>query len=135
MPTRTSRLWQSLVVLWVAVSLNFVLPRAMPGSPLALLAGTDAGLLTAGERAALVAEAGLDRPLIVQYGRYLRQLARGDLGYSYQRREPVGQVLAERLPWSLLLAGSSQALCLVLGLAAAAWTAGRRGRRLDHGLL
>jgi len=130
-----ARLGQHALILWVAVTLNFALPRLMPGSPLALLAGAELAALTADERAALQAEAGLDRSLPVQYARYLANLARGDLGYSYQRGEPVGAILAARLPWTLLLTGTSQVVALLLGVTLGAWSARRHGRWSDAGLL
>lgn len=116
------------LVIWVAVSLNFALPRMMPGSPIALLAGSDVNALTSAERDALIAAAGLDASLATQYLRYLGQLAGGDLGYSYQRHAPVRQVVSERLPRSLLLTASSQAVALVLGLSLGVWSAVRERR-------
>jgi peptide/nickel transport system permease protein len=120
---------------WVAISLNFLLPRAMPGSPLALLAGSDVASLSRQDREALVTDAGLDRPLAAQYVRYLRDLARGELGYSFQRRVPVADLLAERLPWTLLLTGTSQLLALVVGIGLGAWAASQAGRAVDAALL
>jgi len=51
------------VVVVVAVTLNFLLPRLMPGNPLALIAGVDVGMLTPDQRAEIVARVGLDAPL------------------------------------------------------------------------
>lgn len=130
-----ARLGQHALILWVALTLNFALPRLMPGSPLALLAGADVAALTPEERAGLLADAGLDRSLPVQYGRYLADLARGDLGYSYQRSQPVSRVLAERLPWTLLLTGSSQIVSLLLGMGLAVLAAQRHRQPADAGLL
>lgn len=128
-----SRLVQYAAVLWVAVSLNFALPRLMPGSPLALLAGTDVVALTAEQRAQLLADAALDRPLPVQYLSHLRDLAAGDLGYSYQRRVPVSTLLAERLPWTLLLTVSAEGVAILLAVVLGTWAAWRR--RADAPLL
>jgi peptide/nickel transport system permease protein len=83
-------------VLLVTISLNFLLPRLMPGGPLANLAGEEVGTLTPEERERVRREAGLDKPLHEQYGIYLADLARGELGYSYQRQRPVAAVLVER---------------------------------------
>lgn len=130
-----ARLAQHALILWVALTLNFALPRLMPGTPLALLAGADLTALTAGQRTALLADAGLDRPLPMQYVGYLSDLARGDLGYSYRRGEPVAAVLADRLPWTLLLTVTSQIVSLLLGVALGAWSAWRHGRWSDAGLL
>lgn len=128
-----ARFAQYAVVLWVAVSLNFLLPRLMPGNPLALLAGTDIVALTAEQRAALLAEAALDRPLPEQYVRHLGDLTRGDLGYSYQRRAPVTAMIAERLPWTLLLTVTAESTAILLGVTLGALAALRR--RADAPLL
>jgi len=57
------RVAQYGVVVVVAVTLNFLLPRLMPGNPLALIAGVDVGMLTPDQRAEIVARVGLDAPL------------------------------------------------------------------------
>jgi peptide/nickel transport system permease protein len=129
------RVGQYVLVLIAAVSLNFFLPRAMPGSPLQFLAGEDVALLPAEDRRALLARTGLDQPLTVQYGKYVGSLARGDLGYSYQANKPVLTMLLERLPWTLLLTGSALLLSTVFGVIVGALAAWRRNGWLDHATL
>ncbi len=131
----TAKIGGYLLVLWIAVTLNFVLPRLLPGNPLTLLAGEEANLLTAAQRHEVLAAAGLDQPLPVQYGRYLAALLHGDFGYSYQYHRPIAAVLADRLPWTLLLTGSGLLLATLLGTSLGAWAAWRRGGRRDLGLL
>lgn len=122
---------QYIVVLFVTVALNFALPRLMPGTPLMYLAGEDVGLLPPEARAEILARHGLDQPLWVQFGRYLGQLARGDLGYSYQQRRPITRIVAERLPWTILLTGLSLALSTIIGVVFGTLSAWRRGHRTD----
>ncbi len=126
---------QAGLVLAVAVTLNFLLPRLMPGNPLRFLAGEDAALLSAEDRARVLREAGLDQPLGVQYGRHLLQLVRGDLGRSFQHRRAVTGLLLERLPWTLLLTGTSLALAAAAGLGLGALAAWRRGSRFERAAL
>lgn len=126
---------QYLIVLAVAISLNFLLPRLMPGNPLALLAGEDIQLLSAEQRQQLQREYGLDQSLPEQYVRYLGNLTHGDLGYSIQKRRPVTAIILERLPWTLLLTGASLVLSTLIGGLLGAVAAWRRGRRSDVGLL
>ncbi|WP_034388639.1 ABC transporter permease [Deinococcus sp. YIM 77859] len=126
------RAGQYVLVLIAAISLNFFLPRAMPGSPLQFLAGEDVALLPAEDRQALLARTGLDQPLTVQYGKYVASLARGDLGYSYQANKPVLTMLLERLPWTLLLTGSALLLSTVFGVIVGALAAWHRNGWLDH---
>ncbi|MBL8096405.1 MAG: ABC transporter permease [Anaerolineales bacterium] len=130
-----ARLGQHLFVLWAAVTLNFALPRLMPGNPLALLAGEDVASLTTIQREALMATVGLDRPWPEQYGRYLERLLVGDFGYSYQRNKPVIEILLSRLPWTLLLAGTGQILATLVGLGLGALAAQQAGRAGDMTLL
>lgn len=124
---------QYALVLWIAVTLNFLLPRLMPGNPLALIAGEEVNQLSQEQRAALIAQAGLDRPLVAQYVRYLQNSVRGDFGYSYQWKQPVVTLLRERLPWTLLLAGSGLLLSTAIGVTLGALAAWRRGGRRDVG--
>jgi peptide/nickel transport system permease protein len=126
---------QYAFVLWAALSLNFVLPRLMPGNPLELLAGTDLNALSADESATLLRDAGLDRPLVSQYGGYFRDLAVGNLGYSYQRNEPVASLVMRRLPWTLLLTITSQLVSLLIGVACAILAVRHYARVLDRLLM
>lgn len=95
-----------LIVIWVILSLNFFLPRIMPGDPFLILSGEN------GEETARFSEQqrryyhdlyGLDKPVGVQYLSYMTSLLRADLGESLYYNEPVFSILMQRLPWSLFL--------------------------------
>lgn len=122
-----------VVLLGLLVVVNFLLPRALPGDPLAtLVTGSGADLpvaLTAEQRAQLAAYYGLDLPLGGQLARYLADLSRGELGWSIHFQRPVADLIAARLPWSLLLGGSALVLATVLGSLAGVWVVWRRERR------
>lgn len=133
--TQGSRALQYALVLVIAITLNFLLPRLMPGNPLALLAGVEVGLLTPEERANIITEVGLDRPLYMQYFSYWGDILRGDFGYSYRENRPITQMLFERLPWTLLLTGTSLAFSALIGVTAGAISAWRRAGALDIALL
>ncbi len=95
-----------VLVLAVALSLNFFLPRAIPGNPIEELSSGMENLpvkLDLETLQSLRSYYGLDLPLSVQFWGYLKGLARGDLGYSISYRSPVAPLLLERLPWTLLL--------------------------------
>lgn len=77
----------------------------------------------------------LDRPLAVQYGVWVRNLVRGDLGYSYHQQRPVVDVITERLPATVRLAAAATLVALVLGLSAGALAAVWPGSVLDHLLM
>lgn len=131
----SGKVGQYALVLFLAVSLNFLLPRLMPGSPLGFLLGENLGTLTPAERERAREALGLNRSLPEQYADYWGDLLRGDLGRSYQRQKPVTEVLLGRLPWTLLLSGSALALATPIGTLAGALAAWRRATRVDLGLV
>lgn len=122
---------QYAFVLLFAVTLNFLLPRMMPGSPLIFLAGEDTGFMSEAQRTQLLHAFGLDRPLWRQYLIYLGNLARGNLGFSFQQGRPIAQIIGDRLPWTLALVGFSLVLATVIGTSWGLTAAWRRGRRFD----
>jgi peptide/nickel transport system permease protein len=103
----------ALALIWMVVTLTFALLHAAPGDAADLLVAPDAAPDAA---ARLRTELGLDRPLPVQYGRWMANLLRGDLGESFQRHEPVRTILAEALPVSLWLGATSLALTFLVGV-------------------
>lgn len=126
-----------LATIFVLVTLTFVLPRAMPGDPLLALIdpGATAYVQSESLREQLAAYYGLDRPVGEQYVSYLTGLAQGDLGTSIRYNRPVAGLVAERLPWTLLLVLTAMAVATVGGLAAGVHSAWRRGRAVDQSLL
>jgi peptide/nickel transport system permease protein len=122
---------------FLAISINFLLPRLVPGDPLQLIAGNAAPQLGAERVAALRAQYGLDQPLWKQYLMYLSQLAHGNLGqsYRYSGGKSVVQVLSENFRWTLLLVGVGLTLAMLVGCALGMWSAIRRGHPADLGLL
>lgn len=133
--TGTRRLDQYLVVFVVAVSLNFFLPRLMPGNPLALLAGVDVGLMTPEQRAEIVEQVGLNAPLWSQYLDYWGSILTGDLGFSFRSGRPITDIILERLPWTLLITGASLIVSAVIGIVLGSISAWRRGKRTDLAML
>ena len=110
----------ALVLVWVVASCAFLLAAVAPGDG----TGGPFGMSPA-ERAALRAEMGLDRPILVQYARWAGRALRGDLGTSFRYRAPVGPMVLDRAANTALLAVVAMALALVLGLPAALLCASR----------
>jgi peptide/nickel transport system permease protein len=129
-----SRVVPYLVTLWVVVTLNFLLPRLLPGDPLSALLDPQSSdyVFDAEVRAALEAYYGLDRPLLAQYADYLKGAVTGDLGRSIRLNRPVGELLAAHLPWTLLLTGTALVLASLLGLLGGAEAAWKRGTAADR---
>jgi len=111
-----SHLLQGLALVLAVVVLNFVLVHSAPGDPVETIAGASGGM-SEELKAELRTKYGLDRPLPVQLGVYLKQVASGDLGYSYFFNLPVTGLIGERLPATLLLVLSAVALAFVAGTA------------------
>jgi len=130
---------QYLITIIVLLSLNFFLPRMMPGDPLSYLLGDPSAdapmLLTEEMRANLLAYYGLDKPLAAQYWDYLSGLVRSDLGWSIYYNAPVGSVILGRLKWTFFLGGTAAVIYIALGIALGAISAWRRGSKTDIGLL
>jgi len=126
-----------LLAIILIFSLNFAIPRAMPGDPLANLLGEDV-MLTEESIAELRAKMGLDLPLHHQFMAYWRDIFRFDLGYSYHLHSPVSAIILSRMKWTLLLAIPSLILGAVLGTllgALAGWKSRDAGQKFETGLV
>jgi peptide/nickel transport system permease protein len=124
------RLGRLLLVALLVLVAAFVLLRLAPGDP-ALSMASAAGVDDPAYVAQLRQDMGLDRPLSEQLWGYLGALTRGDLGYSQRNQAPVWELIAERLPATLLLLLSALLLSSVVGIALgvlAAWSHQRGGR-------
>jgi peptide/nickel transport system permease protein len=133
------RMLDYLFTIGFILVINFLLPRLLPGDPFAQLSGLGAGSdlsinLDAASEAALRQYYGLDKSLWEQFIIYLANLLHANLGYAYYFKAPVGQLLAERLPWSLLLMLTSILMASIIGIASGVFAAWRRGTLWDHGL-
>ncbi len=102
----------ALVLLGVS-SITFFLLHLVPGDPVEVMLGESASIA---DRETLRTDLGLDEPLAVQWLTFHRKLARLDLGISLYSKKPIVDVLAERIPWTLLLALTSLATALAIAL-------------------
>lgn len=127
-----ARIGQAALILLGVAMFTFALIFLVPADPAAEMAGRSA---TPQQIESVRHEAGLDRPLPVQFGRYLVNLARGDLGQSYVQRSPVGSLLLRRVPATMLLLCAAILAELVIGLAAGIVAAVNRGRGLDRAVM
>ncbi|GIW42921.1 MAG: glutathione ABC transporter permease [Candidatus Binatia bacterium] len=95
------KLLSSVIVFFGVTFLTFTLTLLVPGDPAVAIAGPKASPAVVRE---IREQLGLDRPVLIQYLRYLGRLLQGDLGRSYVTREPVTQSIRQRLPATALLA-------------------------------
>ncbi len=110
--------------------LTFSLIHLVPGDPVEMLAG-ERGIDPA-RHAALRAEMGLDKPILVQYGVYIGQVLRADLGKSVVTKEAVISEFLDRFPATIELSFCAIVFALVVGLPAGVLAAVRRGTVFDH---
>jgi peptide/nickel transport system permease protein len=111
------RLLISIPVFFGITMLTFAFVRLAPGDPVRMMVNPE---YMAGDAEGYIrrlrAELGLDQPLPVQYVRWLGQVAQGNLGYSFQDRRPVGDILKERLWPTTELMGTALLLALAIGV-------------------
>ena len=124
-----------LLTLWVALTLNFLLPRLMPGNPALAAIANHKGVLSPQALKALEAQFGLNehQNLLAQYFKYLGNTATGNWGESLttQPGNSVAHIVLDAIPWTLGLVGVTTVLAFVLGTAIGILGAWRRGGRLD----
>jgi peptide/nickel transport system permease protein len=126
-----------VVIVFFLVSLNFFLPRWLPGKPIQALSNPQSTTYVGytPTRNAVEHYYGLDRPLLSQYVKYLNGLIHGNLGTSIEYNRPVTSVLMGRLPWDLLLIGTALILATAVGMLAGIRSGWRRGSGQDRRLI
>jgi peptide/nickel transport system permease protein len=126
------RLAGAVLVMFGVISIVFLLIHLIPGDPVEIMLGEAA---STADRQALRVALGLDQPVMLQFTRYLHGLLHLDLGTSLQSRRAVTDLLLERLPSTLLLAGVALSLTLAMALPLGVLAAVRRGSLWDNGAM
>ncbi|WP_425145076.1 ABC transporter permease [Deinococcus sp.] len=122
-----------LFTLWIAATLNFILPRLVPGDPVGAMMAKYQGQLTPAAADALKAAYGLNDQgsLLAQYFTYLGHLLQGNFGRSMsQFPTPVSEVIAQAAPWTIGLIGVTTIISFFLGSALGLYSAWKRGTTL-----
>ena len=127
------RLGFYLIAAWVSLTLNFVIPRLMPGDPAAMIFVRFQGQLSEESLAALRKTFGFtDAPIWQQYLTYIGHALRGELGTSISHfPAPVTQVIAAGMFWTILLAGTAVVISFIVGTLLGTVASWRRGGWLD----
>ena len=125
------RLLQLLPVLLIASTGIWAMIYAVPGSPVAAMVGENA---TPEQIQAVTVRLGLDRPVHVQYAAWLGSALQGDFGLSIQNREPVLNLIGQRIPATLQLGLAATLVGLLLGIPVAVLSALKPGSLLDRSL-
>lgn len=122
------RFFMVIPILLGVATIVFALMFIVPGDPARLLMGQHGDEKTL---ATIRHELGLDRPMYVQYGKFIARLARGDFGVSYRQRRPVAEIIRERFPATAKLAVASMVIAVIFGMAAGIIAAVYRNTVLD----
>ena len=125
------RLLFALPALWLILTMVFLLAHIVPGDPVQQMLGEGA---RADDLQQLRHALGLDLPVPVQYGRYLRGILRGDLGESFRFQQPVLRVVLSHYPATLELAVVALFVCAAIGIPAGMLAAQRRGSATDRAI-
>ena len=123
------RFFLTLPALWLVLTLVFLMIHIVPGDPVEQMLGEGAA---PGQLTQLRHVLGLDLPLHTQYGHYLWQLGRGDLGNSFKFQAPVRQIIFERYPATLQLAFLALVACAAIAIPAGMLAGYRRGQTPDR---
>ena len=132
LPYLIRRLAGALVVILGVSCLVFLLIQLVPGDPVEVMLGESA---SSADRAALREQLGLNQPLPVQLWSYLSGLARGDLGVSLFSQRPIGELLLERIPATLLLTVAALGFALLLAVPLGVLAALRKDSLWDTGAM
>ncbi|CAM3834308.1 ABC transporter permease [Kibdelosporangium persicum] len=119
---------------WAAITLNFFIPRVMPGDPVQSLITRSRGQMTGDAVQSLYVLFGLDpnESLLSQYVKYWGQLFRGDLGLSFTFfPSQVGEVIGQALPWTMALVGITTVIGFLIGTTLGTLAGWRRGSWID----
>ena len=125
----TRRVALSVLIVVLAVSILFGMVHMLPGDPASVILGPRA---TPELRAELNERMGLDQPFVVQLGRFLGDVAKGDLGEDPFSRREVSDIVFEQLPFTLTLVFAAIAAATLLGVPLGCYSAIRRGSGLDR---
>ena len=118
-----------MLVVLAASTIAFLLLHLAPGDPFTTLG--QGGDVSADVLARQRQQFLLDQPLHVQYLRWMTNMAKGELGWSFLRQEPVAEAIADALPNTLLLMGLAYASSIFFGVRLGGWLASREGSRVD----
>jgi peptide/nickel transport system permease protein len=133
------RLFEYFITAWIIITVNFFLPRLIPGDPLLYLTGEASGdtavAIDEVTREKLKQYYGLDQPLSNQYLNYLKGIFTADLGYSIYFRTSVFKLIQRTMPWTLFLVVTAILFATGIGACLGVLSAWRRGKVIDKGLL
>lgn len=127
------KLIQSFITIWIVLTISFILFRAMPGNPVSMFVKSDG--MDPEVAKALIKQYGLNLPLHQQYFIYIKDMLSGNFGQSFSFKKPVLDIIAQRLPNTIILALAAQAFSIIFGIILGTIAASNRGKKIDVLLL
>ncbi len=123
------RILTLLINFWIVATLIFFMFRFLPGDPTAMFLDPS---MTAEVRAGILERFGLNRPLHEQYLLYMQNLLGGDFGWSFYYNRPVGEIIADYLPNTVVLAVAALTVAYLVGVVGGVLLAWKRNSRLGE---
>jgi len=123
------RIFIGIIVLLGVITITFTIVRVIPSDPAVKWVGPKA---TPEQIAMAVKELGLDKPILVQYVNYVRDLLKGNLGRSFRTKQPITQELIERIPATLEIVIFGFLLAVIIGIPLGIYSAKQKDKMLDH---
>lgn len=132
------KLLEYALTIWIIITLNFLLPRFLPGDPFLLLSSDSPDneeiIMTQEQQDYYKSYYGLDKSLGEQYVTYLGQLLHGDLGFSIYYKVPVSELITGRLGWTIFIVISAMVISTAIGVLLGSISAWYRDHWLDKAL-
>jgi peptide/nickel transport system permease protein len=127
------RLGFFVLTLWAALTINFLIPRLMPGSPATAIMARFHGHISPATLKAIEVSLGIDtgQSWIGQYFTYLGNTFTLNFGVSVQSFQPVSQIVGAAIPWTLILVGVTTFIAFIIGTGIGAIAAWKRGGKAD----
>jgi peptide/nickel transport system permease protein len=126
----TKKIISAVMTVIIITSVNFVIFRLAPGDPIRMMFGDPR--INAEQMQVLREKFGLDKPIGIQFLSYMKQLSKGDMGISFSHKKPVIEVIAKRIPNTLLLVVTSLIIAIAAGVSIGAMAGWKSGSRFDQ---
>lgn len=104
-----------LILIFLVVLMNFLLPKMLPGDPLNFIVGEDIALLTEAEKTQIMSKYKLNEPLYIQFVEYIKNIVTFNFGISFSKKLPIFHVVASATMWTLLLSTLNIIISTLLG--------------------
>ncbi|MCI7812556.1 MAG: ABC transporter permease [Lachnospiraceae bacterium] len=120
-----------IILIAAVITLNFFLPRCLPGSPISQIIGENVGGMLPEERERILETYHLNDSLPEQFIEYIKNIFTLDWGISYSKKQPIKDLIFDAIPWTLLLCGTNLILSTVLGTVLGTASAMLRKKKKD----